>query len=89
MNSLPVPKHWKDNDMTIFDKACFGIIPLDNIEHKSDKQNEDGYTIAMILAEKGIIPPKEWLHDPLLKNKYNKTVALILINKHILPPKEW
>ena len=41
MNSLPVPKHWKDNDMTIFDKACFGIIPLDNIEHKSDKQNED------------------------------------------------
>ena len=74
--------------MTIFDKACFGIIP-DNIEHNPDERNEDGLTVAMILAEKGIIPPKEWYHNPLLKNKYGKTVASILINKGILPPKEW
>ena len=28
INQLPVPYHWEDEDgMTIFDKACFGIIP--------------------------------------------------------------
>lgn len=26
-NFLPVPHHWKNNDMTIFDKACYGIVP--------------------------------------------------------------
>ena len=26
-NYLPIPKHWNNDDMTIFDKACFGIIP--------------------------------------------------------------
>ena len=26
-NYLPVPHHWHDDDMTIFDKACYGIIP--------------------------------------------------------------
>ena len=27
-NNLPVPYHWEDeDDMTIFDKACFRIIP--------------------------------------------------------------
>ena len=33
----PIPEHWIDeNEMTIFDKAYFGIIP--NIEgHKSDE----------------------------------------------------
>ena len=40
-NNLPVPHHWHDNDMTIFDKACYGIIPkLGN--HKPDETNEDG-----------------------------------------------
>lgn len=35
--------------MTIFDRACFGEIPeLGN--HKPDERNEDGYTVAMILA---------------------------------------
>ena len=24
---LPVPYHWRDDDMTIFDKACYGEIP--------------------------------------------------------------
>ena len=26
-NNLPVPYHWDDNDMTIFDKLCYGEIP--------------------------------------------------------------
>lgn len=27
-NNLPIPEHWKnENEMTIFDQACFGIIP--------------------------------------------------------------
>ena len=26
-NNLPVPYHWHDDDMTIFDKACFGEMP--------------------------------------------------------------
>ena len=25
--NLPISYHWNDNDMTIFDKACFGEIP--------------------------------------------------------------
>ena len=24
---LPIPYHWHDNDMTIFDQACYGEIP--------------------------------------------------------------
>ena len=33
---LPIPHHWHDDDMTIFDKACYGEIP--NIEgHKSNE----------------------------------------------------
>ena len=35
-NQLPVPYHWHDNDMDIFDKACYGEIPqLGN--HKPDE----------------------------------------------------
>ena len=33
---LPIPYHWHDNDMDIFDKACYGEIPqLGN--HKPDE----------------------------------------------------
>ena len=43
--------------MTIFDKAYFGIIP--NIKgHKSDEQNDDGYTVAMLLAINNIEIPE-------------------------------
>ena len=24
---IPVPYHWNNNDMTIFDKVCYGEIP--------------------------------------------------------------
>ena len=49
--------------MTIFDQACFGIIPkLDN--HKSDEVNKDGLTVAMILAMVNKKIPKEWYHNP-------------------------
>ena len=62
-NMLPVPHHWNNDDMTIFDRACYGVIPeLGN--HKPDERNEDGQTIAMILATKNIKIPKEWYHDP-------------------------
>ena len=27
INLLPVPYHWSDNDMTIFDKVCYGETP--------------------------------------------------------------
>ena len=37
---LPIPYHWHENDMTIFDQACFGEIP-DITGHKSDEVNED------------------------------------------------
>ena len=54
--------------MTIFDRACYGEIP-DIAEHKSDEQNEDGWTIAMILASKNIDIPECWHHDPNIQNK--------------------
>ena len=40
-NNLPIPKYWDNNDMTIFDQACFKIIPKIN-NHKPEEQNEDG-----------------------------------------------
>ena len=41
------------------------IIP-DIKGHKSDEQDEDGFTIAMILAINNIDIPKEWEHKPEL-----------------------
>ena len=33
---MPIPYHWKDSEMTIFDKACYGeILELKN--HKPDE----------------------------------------------------
>ena len=47
ISKLLVPHHWKDNNMSIFDKAIFGIYSkLDG--HKPDERNEDGYTVAAI-----------------------------------------
>ena len=37
-NNLPVPYHWKKDTMTIFDEACFGVVP-DIKGHKSDERN--------------------------------------------------
>ena len=39
-------------------------------------RNNNGYTVAMILANKGIIPPKEWHHDPVLCDNIKWTVAM-------------
>ena len=56
--NLPIPRHWiNDDKMTIFDKACFGIIP-DIGKHKPDERDEEGRTVAMLLSLNGIIPPK-------------------------------
>lgn len=46
--TIPIPYHWHDEDMTIFDKTIFGDIPELGYHDPSD-QNEDGWTIAMIL----------------------------------------
>ena len=27
LQHMLIPKHWHDNDMTIFDKVCYGEIP--------------------------------------------------------------
>ena len=49
--------------MTVFDKAYFGIIP--NIKgHRPNEQDEQGFTVAMLLAMNGITIPKEWEHNP-------------------------
>ena len=45
--------------MTIFDKAYFGIIP-DIKDHDSSEQDEDGWTVSMILAIKNMSIPEEW-----------------------------
>ena len=62
--------------MNIFDQACFGIIPkLD--EHKPEEQDEDGFTIAMILSILNKEVPECWYHDSKIRNKYGYTVAMI------------
>ena len=48
--------HVKNEELTIFDQACYGIIP--NIEgHKPEEQDNEGFTIAMILAINNIDIP--------------------------------
>ena len=74
--------------MTTFDQACFGEIP-DITGHKSEEQDEDGWTIAMILAIKNISIPEEWQHNPDLENKYGMTVGYLLAKNKIIPPKYW
>ena len=36
--------------------------------HNPTLTNNMGYTVALLLASKGIVPPKEWEHDKLMKN---------------------
>lgn len=50
-----------------------GIIPkLDNNDPL--ERNINGETVAMILAQKGIMPPKEWMHSYNIKNIDGKTL---------------
>lgn len=35
-------------------------------------------TVAMLLAQGGIIPPDEWKHTPQLVNKHGLTVAKLI-----------
>ena len=61
---MPAPNHYQNiNEMSIFDKAYFRIVPDIN-GHKADEQNEDGWTVAMILAMNSMEIPKEWIHKP-------------------------
>ena len=74
--------------MTIFDKAYFGIIP-DISNHKSNEQDENEYTVAMILTLNNIEVPECWYHDPKIQNKYGFTVAMMLASHKTIPPKQW
>ena len=59
-NNLPVPLKWKYNKIyEKFNQACFRIIPTkDNCN--AIMQNDDGFTIAMILTINDIKVPEEW-----------------------------
>ena len=61
-----------------------GVIPQE-WHHSPTLRDEDGYTVAILLAHRGIIPPKEWLHDSILCNKSGKTVAMKLSSNGIIP----
>lgn len=40
--------------------AKYGIIPDKYWIHDPELQDDDGYTVAMLLAINNVIPPKEW-----------------------------
>lgn len=46
-------------------------------------------TVAMLLAERGIIPPEEWEHDADIVNDEGATVAMYLASYGIIPSKKW
>ena len=35
-------------------------------------------TVAMLLAERGLMPPNLWLHDPMLTDNQGYTVAMLI-----------
>ena len=45
--------------------------------------SNDGATVAMIMANTGIIPPHAWKHDADLRDKNKYTVAMLLANNKI------
>ena len=49
-------------------------------------KNDNGNTVAMILASNKIISSKEWYHKAFLQNKESKTVAMLLSENGIVPP---
>lgn len=55
-NHTPIPYHYNPKEMTVFDKACFGIIP-DIGDHKSNERDTNGWSVAMILSHNGIEVP--------------------------------
>ena len=46
-------------------------------------------TVAMWLAQNGIIPSNEWLHKSDMQNCKGNTVAMMLGKNKINIPKEW
>ena len=42
--------------------------------HNVTEQDEDGWTVGIILAQNGIIPPRHLMHSYNIKNKYNKGI---------------
>lgn len=46
-------------------------------------------TVAMFLAQNGIIPSHTWHHDPKKYNFDGYTVAMFLAERNVVPSKEW
>ena len=47
-------------------------------------------TVAMLLANNGVIPNKLWAHDKYLKDKINhQTVGVLLAKNATVPTEEW
>ena len=58
--------------------ASVCIIPTKYWKHKADKCNNEGNTVAMLLAQAGIRDiPREWEHKTGLKNINGNTVAML------------
>ena len=47
--------------------------------------SESGWTVAMDLANNGIIPPKQWHHKPEITTNDGWTVAMELAFNKIIP----
>ena len=72
----------------MFDLACFGLEP-EKVDQNPYTQNEEGFTVAMILASRGLEIPSRWLHDPAIRNKYGYTVALYQARNGHVPDPHW
>ena len=53
--------------------------------HNPELKEEHGYTVAMMLADLGIVDNR-WYHDPLIKSYHGNTVALKLLKQKVFPP---
>ena len=68
--------------------ASNGIIPPNHWYHKPELQNNNGWTVAMLIGYKcKQIPPQQWEHNPTLVNDNSWTVAMNLAYNKIIPPK--
>lgn len=61
------------------------IIPPDIWYHDTLLKNNYRETVALILADNGILPDKKWSHDKFLENNNNDTVASYLMSNYVIP----
>ena len=53
-------------------------VPDEYWNHDPELQNNNGDTVAMLLAERHIVPPKQWYHKPELQDNDGNTVAMYI-----------